>query len=82
MLLWSLSLNIVQLFGFFIFWRNNNKINRFHEIALRIVYDDDVSTFDQLFVMDKAFRIHYQDIQRLLIEIYKPLHDISENSLK
>ena len=28
--------------------RSNNKINRLHETALRIVYDDDVSTFDQL----------------------------------
>ena len=28
--------------------RTNNKINRLHERALRIVHDDDVSFFDQL----------------------------------
>ena len=32
--------------------------------------------------MDKSFCIHHQNIQRLLIEIYKALHDISGNSLK
>ena len=61
--------------------RTNNKINRLHERALRIVYDDDVSTFDQLLAMDKSFCIHHQNIQRLLIEIYKALHDNSSNSL-
>ena len=62
--------------------RNNKKINRLHERALRIVYDDNVSTFHQLLAMDKSFCIHYQNIQRLLIEIYKALHDNSGNSLK
>ena len=59
----------------------NNKINRLHERAFRIVYDD-VSTFDQLLVMDKSFCIHHQNIQRLLTEIYKALHDISGDILK
>ena len=60
----------------------NNKINRLHEGALRIVYDDDVSTFDQLLAIEKSFCIHHQNILRLLIEICKALHDISGNSLK
>ena len=59
----------------------NNKINRLHERALRIVYDDAVSTFDQLLAMDKSFCIYHQNIQRLLTEIYKALHDISGKSL-
>ena len=58
----------------------NNAINRLHERALRIAYD--VWTFDQLRAMDKSFCINHQNIQRLLIEIYKALHDISGNSLK
>ena len=62
--------------------RTNNKINRLHERALRIVYDDDVSTFDQLLAMDKYFSIHHQNIQRLFIEIYNALHGISGSSLK
>ena len=62
--------------------RTNNKINRLHERTLTIVYDDDVSTFDQLLAMDKSMCIFHQNIQRLLIEIYKALHDISGNRLK
>ena len=58
------------------------QINRLHEGALRIVYYDNVLTFDQLLAMDKSFCIHHQNIQRLLIEIYKALHDSSGNSLK
>ena len=62
--------------------RTNNKINRLHERALRIIKDDGVSTFDQLLAMDKSFCIHHQNIQRLLTEIYSALHDTSGNSLK
>ena len=32
--------------------------------------------------MDKFFCIHHQNIHRLLIEIYKAVHDVSGNSLK
>ena len=49
--------------------RTNKTINRLHERALGIVYDNDVSTFDQLLVMDESFCIHHQNIQRLLIKI-------------
>ena len=62
--------------------RTNNKVSRLHERAARIVYDNEVSTFDQLLAMDKSFCIHHQNIQRLLIEIYEALHDISGNNLK
>ena len=62
--------------------RTNNKINRLPERALRIVYDDEISTFDQVLDMYKSFCIHHQNIQRLLTEIYKALHKISWNSLK
>ena len=39
--------------------RANNKINRLHERAPTIAYDDDVSTFDQILAMDKPFCIHH-----------------------
>ena len=61
--------------------RINNKINKLHESTFRIVYDDDISTFEQLLAMDKFFPIYHQSIQRILIEIYKALHD-SGNRLK
>ena len=62
--------------------RINNKINRLHERSPRIAYDDGVSTFHQLLAVGKSFCFHHQNIQRLLIEIYKALHDTSGNSLK
>ena len=62
--------------------RTNNKINNLHEKGLRIINDDDVSTFDQLLAMGKSFCIHHQNIRRLLIKIYKALHNISESILK
>ena len=60
----------------------NSKIDRLHERTLRFVYDDDVSTLDQLLAIDKSFCISHQNIQRLLIKIYKAVHDICGNSLK
>ena len=62
--------------------RTNNKINRLHERALRIAYGDDVLTFDQLLAMGKSLCIHHENIQRVLIEIYKALHDVSRSNLK
>ena len=56
----------------------NNKINSLHERVLKIVYHDDISTL----ICTKSFCIHHQKSQRLLIEIYKALHDHSGNSLK
>ena len=61
--------------------RTNNKINRLHERALRIVHDDNVSFFDQLLACTN-FCIHHQNVQRFLIEIYRAMHDIFGNSLK
>ena len=42
--------------------RTNNKINKLYERTLTIVYDGDLSTFDQLLAMDKssALTIKYQ----------------------
>ena len=60
----------------------NNKINKLHERALRVVYDDGVSIFHELLAMDKSFCTHHQNIQRLLIGICKALHGTSGNSLK
>jgi len=49
----------------------NNKINRIHERALRIVYRDDISTFDDLLKKDNSFCIHHRNIHALAIELYK-----------
>ena len=54
----------------------NNKINRLHERALRMVYDDDTSTFGELLIMDGSCTIHERNIQYLAIELYKAFNNI------
>ena len=49
----------------------NNHINRIHERALRIVYQDHNSTFEELLAKDGSFKIHDRNLQRLLIEIFQ-----------
>ena len=56
---------------------SNKKINRLHERALRLVYDDYSSIFETLLERDSSFTIHHQNIQSMLIEIYKPLNKVS-----
>ena len=55
----------------------NNKINRLHERALRIVYSDYKSSFKPFWKRMALFQIHHRNIQSLAIEIYKFLHGLS-----
>ena len=54
----------------------NTKINRIHERALRIVYDDNVSTFEDLLVKSGSIHIHHRNLQNIAIEVYKALHNL------
>jgi hypothetical protein len=49
----------------------NNRINRLHERALRIVYKDNVSSYDELLEKDNSIRIHHKNLQILATEIFK-----------
>ena len=49
----------------------NNRINRIHEKALRIVYQDNVSLFQELLEKDKSVSIHQRNLQVLAIEVFK-----------
>ena len=49
----------------------NNKINHIHERALRIVYNDYSSTFEDPLNKDKLVTIHQRNLQLLAIEIFK-----------
>ena len=54
----------------------NNKVNRLHKSALRNVYEDYELFFEQLLEKDQLFSIHYQNFDRLLIEICKACNKI------
>ena len=47
----------------------NNKINQLHERALRLVYNDYYSTFEELLEKDGSSTIHHYNIQTLCIEL-------------
>ena len=58
----------------------NARINKIHERALRIVYSDNISSYEQLLENSGSIKIHHKNLQALAIEIYKALHNPS-NSL-
>ena len=53
----------------------NNKINKLHERALRIVYKDDLSTFGELLLKDNSICIHHRNIHFMAIEMHKLIND-------
>ena len=54
----------------------NTRINHIHERALRIVYNDYVSSFDDLLRKDKSVCIHHRNIQKVAIEMFKVKHKL------
>lgn len=59
----------------------NTKINRLHERALRLVYNDFSSSFENLLDRDKSFSIHHRNIQYLAMEMYKVVHGLTIGTL-
>ena len=47
----------------------NDKIYKLHERVLMVVYNDTVTSFEELLVKDKTFTIHHQNIQSPAIEM-------------
>ena len=56
-------------------------MNKLHERALRIVYNDTTTSFEELLVKNKTFTIHHQNIQSLAIEIYKAVNNLPGGNL-
>ena len=62
--------------------KENSQINRIHERALRILYKDDVSPFEELLKRDRSFTVHQRNIQSLAIEMYKAKPNLDPSLLK
>ena len=60
----------------------NNRINRLHERALRMVYKDQHLTFEQLLEKDNSFTVHHRNLQKLATEIYKIINNESPLIMK
>ena len=54
----------------------NDKINKLHEKAPRIVYNDTITSFEELLVKDRTFTIRHQNIHSLAIEMYKAVNSL------
>ena len=60
----------------------NRKINHVHERALRMVYNDYTSSFEELLRNDKTISIHHRNIHIVAIEMYKVRNDLSPVFIK
>ena len=60
----------------------NNRINKIHERSLRIVYNDKISSFEELRNRDNSFTIHERNIQALAIELYKVVNGLTPEIMK
>ena len=55
----------------------NKKINNLHERALRLIYCDHSSDFQELLQRDNSVTIHQKNIQALAIMMYKVVSNIA-----
>ena len=55
----------------------NNKINSLHERAFRMIYNDQISSFQELLDKDNSFTVHHFDIQSLATEMFKVINNIA-----
>ena len=60
----------------------NNKINKLHERALRLVYVKQNLTFQELLDLDDSITIHHKNIQKLTIEMFKIKNNLSPPLMK
>ena len=61
--------------------QSNNLINRIHERALRLAYNDYESNFNTLLENDNAVTIHERNVETLSAEIYKTKHNLNPNMM-
>ena len=60
----------------------NNRINKIHERALRLVYQNKNLSFSELLELDNAVTIHQRNLQVLATEIFKVKNNLSPEIMK
>ena len=60
----------------------NNRINKIHERALRLVYKDNDISFSDLLLRDDSVTIYERNLQALAIELFKVVNGLAPNILK
>jgi hypothetical protein len=60
----------------------NRHINRLHERALRIAYEDYESSFEELLIKDDSVTIHQRNLRVLAVEMYKISHKLSPEFIR
>ena len=55
----------------------NEEINRIHKRALRRLYNDFSSSFNELLARSGQKTVHLQNLQKLLLEVFKSLHQMN-----
>ena len=60
----------------------NDKINHIHERALRLVYLDYTSSFEEFFEKDNSVTIHIRNLRSLAIEMFKVVKGIGPEIVK
>ena len=60
----------------------NNRINSIHKRALRCVYSDFTSTFEELLIRDNSVTVHQRNIQLVAIEMFKIINELGPPIMK
>ena len=62
--------------------RINNRINRLHERSLRLTYNDQNSTFEELLHKDRSVSIHQRNLQIFATLLYKVINNLSPKIIR
>ena len=60
----------------------NNKINKLHERCLRIVYNNNSSSYEELLETDNSISVHFRNEQVLAIKLYKVVNGFSPDIMQ
>ena len=75
------AFNYCPLIWMFCGKTSNNRINRLHKRALRVLHGDYTSTFEELLARSEEITIHCSNLQKLMVEIYECSNFVSPSIL-